>query len=732
MSASPHRDIIFDMRCLQDEAYRTRGVGKVAETILIRAKEYLETAKPAEKWRFTGLIASDLPDLSPEHRIAVDAIRHSAPREPGPSATFVNLSPMTHDPLFVARLVNDPNVLSAAVCYDFIPLAEPERYLPGLAERLGYSLSMYWLACHRFFAPISEATASELGERLAIPPSEIVNMGAPLAPSFITQNTRTPQHSNAKMRRSVLVIGGGDERKNVECAIRAHAQSTLLRRKKIDLVITGNYPRYWRDDLLNKYIIHGGSPRLLTFAGHVDQNTLVKLYRHAYCVVCMSRAEGFSLPLIEAMACDTPVIASDIPAHSELIKLPNYLLPCNADAELCQLLEHLWQDKYATAEFVKTHQNVWPRFTAKNVAKRFWSALLEHMETADSAAPSATAINSPTVSRRHRPRIAFITPLPPVRSGVADYSAACLKELAKICDVTVYTNTPSPSPIEDVASIRPISVYAHLAPEYDRVVSVMGNSHFHLDIFQHLIRYGGACIQHDNRLLGFYGILLGKERAESVAANELQRPLQKGELDGWLAEESKLEATLLGELAAVSDPLFMHSINTAKIVQDRFNIKPNVLPFSIYRHWAESDFAPAQRLQARERLGISQSEVAIVSFGFIHKSKAPMDCISALELLRSWGVPAKLYFVGKNDELHNTYLYYCNRLGISESVKFTADYTSETIRVTVTICSQLIWECSSAHICLVACQAHYWIASPWGYLPSPTPISPTQWNRLHM
>jgi hypothetical protein len=41
-------------------------------------------------------------------------------------------------------------------------------------------------------------------------------------------------------------------------------------------------------------------------------------------------------------------------------------------------------------------------------------------------------------------------------------------------------------------------------------------------------------------------------------------------------------------------------------------------------------------------------------------------------------MPAKLYFVGKKDGLHDSYIDFCNRLGLSESVEFTAEYTSET------------------------------------------------------
>jgi len=54
------------------------------------------------------------------------------------------------------------------------------------------------------------------------------------------------------------------------------------------------------------------------FIDYVEDGELAILYRNARALINPSRFEGFSLPLLEAMTCECPIVCSDIPAHREI------------------------------------------------------------------------------------------------------------------------------------------------------------------------------------------------------------------------------------------------------------------------------------------------------------------------------------------------------------------------------------------------------------------------------
>lgn len=622
--------IVVDGRCLQDPHYATRGIGQHVRALL-RSRE----RHGGSDLFLTAVLDRDLPPLNSEDSELFDERRTTAYLPgaylPGGEArAFLSPSPMTHSPLPMARLLMRPDVRCAAIVYDFIPHDEPQRYLASETARLGYATCLAWLRRFDHFMPISRYTSQRLQDLLDVEARRCTVTGVSVRESLLPNGTEDQPPGDY-----VLVVGGGDPRKNPELAINAHAGSLRLAAAGVRLVIAGGYSAPLQQSLRAVHEQAGGRPALLQFLPNVSDAELRDYYARALCTIAPSRNEGFSIPIIEAAANGCPVLASDCAAQAELLDDPEDLFGPDDSARLRLRLEQVALDPEERRRVRQRQANVAQGFTEEQVGRRFWEAMLK-----------LASVSAPAVQRGSRPRIAFLTPLPPTTSGVADYSFATLGPLAARAEVEVFSDTKDARVPDGVRFAGETSALAHLHPRFDAVVSVIGNSHYHLREFELLMRYGSAVIAHDARMLGFYHILLGNERALAAASAELGRTVAREEVDDWMADESRLKALFLKEIAEAAHPIMVHSPITAVHIKERYNIQSTLLPFVPYRTFTRKSVSASARATMREKLGISNDQLIVATFGLVDPVKATGECLWALEMLRAWKMPAHLIFVG--------------------------------------------------------------------------------------
>ncbi|MBN1680160.1 MAG: glycosyltransferase family 4 protein [Anaerolineae bacterium] len=113
-------------------------------------------------------------------------------------------------------------------------------------------------------------------------------------------------------RPFLLYVGGRGPHKNVEGLFRAY--SRWHRHQEISLVVVGR-PWQPREEQLIADLQLTGHVKLLS---SVDDERLCRLYNQAAAFVYPSLYEGFGIPLLEAMACGCPVVASRIPTSVEI------------------------------------------------------------------------------------------------------------------------------------------------------------------------------------------------------------------------------------------------------------------------------------------------------------------------------------------------------------------------------------------------------------------------------
>ena len=161
---------------------------------------------------------------------------------------------------------------------------------------------------------VSERSRHDLVELYGVPGERIV-----VTPNGVDPAFRPPHEGELGNRDYVLSVGAIQRRKNQLAALEA-ARSVGL-----PLRIAGPA----KDASLAEELARGGA----RLEGYVDVDRLAELYRGAACLVQSSRYEGFGLPVLEAMACGTPVVAVPEAALQEVAGDAAVLVPETRRAE---------------------------------------------------------------------------------------------------------------------------------------------------------------------------------------------------------------------------------------------------------------------------------------------------------------------------------------------------------------------------------------------------------------
>ena len=186
----------------------------------------------------------------------------------------------------------------ATVFHDLVPFRHPEWCTPRTISMHTRKARNAAATCDVVFAN-SRATADDLEEVLGIEPRRIVHAPPGLDPGL------TPDGWSAHLGGpAILGLGTIEPRKNLARLVEAWR----LLDGELGLTLAGGEGWGDRPDLAD--------PRIRRL-GYVPDDDLGSLYRGAAVLVYPSLYEGFGMPVIEAMACGTPVVASAHPSLDE-------------------------------------------------------------------------------------------------------------------------------------------------------------------------------------------------------------------------------------------------------------------------------------------------------------------------------------------------------------------------------------------------------------------------------
>lgn len=368
------RFIIVDVRCLQDPRYQLRGVGHHAKQVLQTVLEFCGEEMELVLLMDPALAEADPDLLCPGCRF-VAAIDHECLDN---AALFIELSPMTASPGPVLPLLLSPSVRCAAIIYDFIPGEFTSFYLHSDARLISYRAQLEALSNYDALLSISKSTASALsGFMEKNIPIDVTGVANPFDEIVGTSDQTGAEP--VPYSSFVLIASGADSRKNPLAAIAAHALNSRLKLSRMGLVVVGQFPPEMMSAARQFVASCGLNANLIEFRSGLTAGQLQSLYAQAKLVVVPSFAEGFSIPVIEAVSSGSPVIASDINAHRELLGAGWWLAPAGDPVALGKSMAQALRDPAGLLEVQR--QAIRDRFKADSISARVRDALSRLMST---------------------------------------------------------------------------------------------------------------------------------------------------------------------------------------------------------------------------------------------------------------------------------------------------------------------------------------------------------------
>jgi len=519
-----------------------------------------------------------------------------------------------------------PDLPVASILFDLIPLIYPERYLSSPAHYHWYHEKLKHLARSQLLLAISESSREEAIEHLAWPEQAVINVSSAAEHHFqplkISEHRRQVLRKHYGLHRSfVMYTGGIDFRKNIEALIQAFAALPEPLRARHQLAIVCSISQEERARLRRLAQEHGLTKSELALTGYIPEHDLVELYNLCQLFVFPSRHEGFGLPALEAMSCGAPVIASNFSSLPEVVGLPEALFDPNDYLSIRDAIERgLSDERYR--QTLKEHGLAQSqKFSWDKTAK----VALQALEAQVAAKEAAYVRSKPGPG----PSLAVVSPLPPQKSGISDYTVELVQQLQLNgwYQITLVCNEANPCLPDSLSNLRVISPerFLEISHEFARVLYHFGNSEFHSYMFALLRDVPGVVVLHDFYLSG----VLAWNESFGEGDGSWYQALQHSHGYAPLAEltNGREPADVIRDYPANLEVIqqalavIVHSPVSQRLANKWYgeSVSECMRHIPLLRQAAFQEAADKE--QARRALGIGSDELVVCSFGVLGPTK---------------------------------------------------------------------------------------------------------------
>jgi FkbM family methyltransferase len=616
--------IIVDARCLSYPAFAKRGIGVYARSVisgLIKHHSDLELVIIGNPEDHDEFVRQYFRIISPQ---LVELSEYVSS-----SIWFIQLSPMTSNVYPIAGILHAANIQKSTIVYDFIPFDFPDIYLRDKRSLIDYFVRLKALEYYNEFCFISESTMQEFQSLIPTSGKNVV-----LWPNITWDSTRSKfEQSNFFSRKKRLtILSGDDPRKNIIGALKLAEFAVKLDLVSEVIIIGFSSNQNYVKSLISK--LHCDHEKFLV-CGYLTGEEFDEVLNETLVSLVCSFAEGLSLPVIESIQRGVPTVVSNIPAHLEIVGNGPWAGDPNNEAEMKQALSSTLSNPHSTLmsqiEFFKNHKH-------QGIESYISSKLHNNLNLSKLHNP-----RKGNLSKKTQMNVAIATPLPPLRTGIADHSFFWIEELAKIANVTVLSHKKVNVPVG--TELRRLDSTEWLNNRHDARINVIGNSHFHLQNIHLIPAPKTLVIAHDVRMI---------ELVDSTQMNSPKptlRNIQKNYEDSNKRHPLDYEDDLkLGIISKFSSNVIFHSRKSALRAEKEYGINAFYLPLIPYRfpqtgetwqekHW-QDDFSEPNR------------KIKIGFFGAADINTKSIDSIiESINWLIDWRMKVELKIVGNMDPM---------------------------------------------------------------------------------
>lgn len=476
----------------------------------------------------------------------------------------------------------------------------------------------------------------------------IVNTSKSCEPYFLSKKNditmgNTIIKKNNISKKFLLYTGESGQREIFSRLIQIFANLPSSLRTEYQLVLAGKISLGDLDQLNRIARSAGLIDNDVRFTGYVSDKDLAALYNLCTLFVFPSWREGFGLPALEAMACGAPVISANTSSLPEAIGLKEALFDPFDVTDSSNKMTQALQDDAFRMRLRKHGLRQSKLFSWDKTARRAiaaWETLV------DGRQPPVM----PQMPRQRKPKLAFVSPMPPERTGIANYSAEILPALARYYDIElILAQDRIEYPwITQNGHIRDVQWLRDHHDEVDRVLYQMGNSPFHKHIFFLLREIPGIVVLHDFYLSDLLCWLEFMDNDGPIWEEALYASHGYTAVAERFHTQEAAKHKYPSNIDILQNALgvIVHSEHASQLIRTWYGDELSI-PISVIPLCQEQKNSP-QKIMARNHLGFKDQDFIICNFGFLAPTKLNDRLIDAwINSILASGKDCYLIFVGE-------------------------------------------------------------------------------------